>query len=671
MSYNQRYNLSQVLRDGTTLSVKIYDKDYSGSTIIDYEATNIRLQSNASGDEPTAGIISSQLNISFIVTEEDGANFPNLLTFDDRKYFVKLYKDSTLLWAGFLFNDYVQAPFTTGWVEVSLIAIDGLSLLQYPTYNYITDIYLTSLISLLQVISNSLNLINFPEPLILFTSCSYYAEGMNNRSTALQNEPFSQSNIYVRDLNGNTYYDVLDSIVKSLGCRMFQSDGKWQIISINEMADTTRYFTEYTTYPTPTYYSAGTINNIQNIEPYELGNLHFIDNSQTKIVRKGYPKLSVNHNFSYAPNYLHNGAFKGFIPYTTLTSTTIYGWYLFSSTGTFFMDTFNVENESDFNYVHLTTPLTGSDRQMWISNVVSPTSTAQTYCPIMSAPSFNFSFEYLSIFSSSRYTSLEIKMVFYGTNYYYSISENKWKLGQLYNTIDMSAGAEIFFSEWRTYSTTIGMSYPTSIEGTGPIGEVQWEAPIYVKIKTSQAEGYTDVSIRNLKIVQNGNRVSGLNVTRLIGTEKNVFEKEITQDYGVYTTYTDNSSYEFPIPALGVLYNSSKHYLKNWYRYPNTTTLYLQLQQLIARQYSNLLNRNFGTLEGDLGKFDTLDGMVYLDKVYTIEDSSTNVLSYNNKKFMMNRGDINARVDEVNSVQLIEITDTDNASVETVKYISS
>ena len=668
MSYNQRYNLSQVLRDGTTLSVKIYDKDYSGSNIIDYEATNIRLQSNASGDEPTAGIISSQLNISFIVTEDDGANFPSLLTFDDRKYFVKLYKDSTLLWAGFLFNDYVQAPFTTGWIEVSLIAIDGLSLLQYPVYNYITDTYSTSLISLLQVICNSLNLINFPEPLILFTSCSYYAQGMSNRSTALQNEPFSQSNIYVRDLNGNTYYNVLDSVVKSLGCRMFQSDGKWQIISINEMADTTRYFTEYTTYPTPTYYSAGTINNIQNIQPYELGNLHFIDNSQTKIVRKGYPKLVVNHSFNYASNYLHNGGFKGFIPYTTLTSTTIYGWYLFSSTGLFDSDTFNIDDESDFNNINLRTPTTGADRQMWISNVVSPTSTAQTYCPVMSSPSFNFSFEYYAILGFTHFTSLEIKMVFLGTNYYYNIGANQWQTSQMYNTIDVTAGADVFFATWKTYSTTIGMQYPTTIQGSG---FTYWEAPIFVKIKTSQAEGYTRVQLRNIKIVQNGGDVNSLNVTRLIGTEKNVFEKDITQDYGVFTTLPEDIDNLFPIPSIGVLYNTSRQYLKNWYRYPNTTTLYLQLQQLIARQYSNLLNRNFGTLEGDLGKFNTTDGMVYLDKVYTIEDSSTNVLSYNNKKFMMNRGDINARVDEVNSVQLIEITDTDNASVETVKYISS
>ena len=63
MAYNQRYLIRQKLRDDSILSVKIYDKNYLGSTIIEYMATSIILQSNASNDEPIAGIVASQLNI--------------------------------------------------------------------------------------------------------------------------------------------------------------------------------------------------------------------------------------------------------------------------------------------------------------------------------------------------------------------------------------------------------------------------------------------------------------------------------------------------------------------------------------------------------------------------------------------------------------------------------
>jgi hypothetical protein len=71
MAYELRYTISQALRDGTTLTANIYEKDYVGD-VITYEAINISLESNASNDEPLAGIISSQLNISFITTEENG-----------------------------------------------------------------------------------------------------------------------------------------------------------------------------------------------------------------------------------------------------------------------------------------------------------------------------------------------------------------------------------------------------------------------------------------------------------------------------------------------------------------------------------------------------------------------------------------------------------------------
>ena len=87
------------------------------------------------------------------------------------------------------------------------------------------------------------------------------------------------------------------------------------------------------------------------------------------------------------------------------------------------------------------------------------------------------------------------------------------------------------------------------------------------------------------------------------------------------------------------------------------------------RQYSNLLNKNIATLEGDLGAFDSPVGMVYLDKVYEVQDLSTNALTYDGKKFMINRLTSNPYINQVNSIQLIEVRDQDNASTETIEYL--
>ena len=135
MAYGLKYRITQALRDDTILQARIYEKDYTLS-VKDYEAIDISLESNASNDEPIAGIISSQLNISFLTTIEDGEDFPTILSFDIRKYFVKLYNGENLLWSGFLFNDYVSVPFTTGNVQVDLLAIDGLSFLEYTDFIY-------------------------------------------------------------------------------------------------------------------------------------------------------------------------------------------------------------------------------------------------------------------------------------------------------------------------------------------------------------------------------------------------------------------------------------------------------------------------------------------------------------------------------------------------------
>lgn len=87
------------------------------------------------------------------------------------------------------------------------------------------------------------------------------------------------------------------------------------------------------------------------------------------------------------------------------------------------------------------------------------------------------------------------------------------------------------------------------------------------------------------------------------------------------------------------------------------------------RQYSNLVNRNIATLEGNLGAYEATAGLVYLDKVYMVEDSSTGAMTYNGKKFLMNRMDLDAANVQVGSIQLVEITNTDNDSVQTVEYI--
>ena len=62
------------------------------------------------------------------------------------------------------------------------------------------------------------------------------------------------------------------------------------------------------------------------------------------------------------------------------------------------------------------------------------------------------------------------------------------------------------------------------------------------------------------------------------------------------------------------------------------------------------------TVECDLGEHISSGEFVYLDKVFTTTDTVTGNLSYTGKKFIMNRVSQNSYVNELNSVQLIEVS---------------
>jgi hypothetical protein len=639
MSYGIKYILTQALRDGTNLYVNIYDRDNIDESPIDYEAVNIQLNSNASEDEPLAAIISSQLNISFIVSDENYADFPDLLNFDVRKYFVKLLNNDTLLWCGFLFNDYVQVPFTTGYVQVDMIAIDGLSFLENTQFNFFELKSINAAEKLIDIIAETLNVIAYPEPIDLITSCSYYAEGMDNRADSLASEPFNQSYQYRRDYQGLTYYEVLDNIVKSFGCRLFQSDGKWQLLAVNEMAADTRYFTRYEIYPTAVAISGGTLVKEVTINPYANGNVHFVNNSQTKIIRKGYPKLILGHTYSFPDNYAHNGNFKGLN-----TSTSLYGWLLIGAYGSTNDVYIEEVPENQSNIVRLSSSFLDTEVSMQMGD-----GTTFNYLPYIVSPSFTISFVYRMFFEKIK-MQISIQEAPLTPIYYYN-SSDYWQTSQTF--IDIKKPNDTFTNG--NYSKKINLFNVNNPAFSNVLG--------YLRIKIYTYNDFSDIHISDFKIEQNIGAKGSLNVIRQISNE-DVPTKDLTQAYGTPINQDIANN-------LGVLFSQSLDILKNWYRYPNTTEEFLYLQMLMARQYSNLLNKNFGTLEADLGSFKTIDGLNYLDKVYLVTDPNTTPLTYDGKKFLLNRGSIVPQIDEVGSMQIIEITDEDNDSTETIQYINT
>jgi len=135
MPYGLRYTISQILRNENTQTIEIYEQDYTAGIVKTYTPTSIILQPNSSQELPYPTIISTQLNFSIILeTEDDYTQFPDVLSKNDRKYWVIYKEGATVIWRGFLFNDYAQIGFSTGLNEASLVCIDAVSFLEAQVY---------------------------------------------------------------------------------------------------------------------------------------------------------------------------------------------------------------------------------------------------------------------------------------------------------------------------------------------------------------------------------------------------------------------------------------------------------------------------------------------------------------------------------------------------------
>jgi len=651
MAYGLRYTLTQKLRNETSLIVKIYEDSYTGS-IKEYTPTKISLAPNSNEEDPIGCIIASQLNVSFIVsTEDDYANFPDLLNANDRKYYVELVnvaETTNIKWKGFLFNDYINIGYSTGIQEANFVCIDALSYLKYSTYSPLEG-NINETTNLITVMNTILNSIGFPNYTYLYSCCSYFAEGMLDRGSSTDNEPFVQTFQYRRDFVGLDYYTILENIIKSFGCRLFQYQGDWWIMSINEIAGTTNYYTKYLLGSVVYLTGSGTITTGIDILPYSNGAVHFISNSQNKIIRKGFSRVRVKSPYTYAKNYINDGDFK---QYTGLHSAPV--GFTSTLTGTGSLTVYEYPDD-EFNDVRIQQSSTGVSKFKTTGDVSSP-----QYLPKMGTYKGTLSFRY-NLYSTLGYgitgvCKLFVKMLV-GSNTYYLDSNGQWLTSSTTCIIipqsDPPTGVITDRRPRQSYSLDIPFGSNTFDNNDIAIG--------YVSIEFVVDSASSLFRFNNLVLTQSEAPFSALQVERELGTNKALL-KEIEVPYGANYPELSVSN------TVGSFFNNSLVKLQNWYRYSKTGT-YPTLVGLLCRQYSNIFNKNMATLEADLGESQNGNDFVYLNSKYTVQDTSTNTLSYGGKKFMANRLTLEPYYSQTPSLQLLEITNDDNASVETIKYL--
>tara|TARA_R110000868_G_scaffold2535_1_gene18328 strand:- start:6340 stop:8295 length:1956 start_codon:yes stop_codon:yes gene_type:complete len=619
MAYGLRYTITQILRNGNNQLLEIYERDYVAGVVKTYKPVSIIVQPNSNEEYPYPTIISTQVNFSILLeTQDDYDQFPNVLSQDDRKYYVVLKESTNVMWRGFLFNDYTQMGFSTGITQADFTCIDGLSFIQ--NIQYVRDDSINQLDTQLNIISTGLRLLSYPDVLNLVVACSYFAGGMNDRQDAVSNEPFSQIYQYRRDFVGESYYEIIGKIMTSFNCRMFQANGDWWICSMNEMAASTNYYTEYDILSTPTITSSGVLNNTVNIVPYADGNVHFINNSQIKLLKKGFYNIQGRGAYESALNYCDNADLK-LNAFPTNTATGFILGATGDSTATIVPDT-----TGQFDAVSLVRNTSGL-ASIENGNLAAP----NYFLPYIGEVPFKLSFEHIT----SGTPKLQIQLITSGGTRYLD-TNGQWQSSVQNLTIDASNNV------FSTYSKDIPPYIVSSVQIFG-----------YLKFKIiCDLSGQASL-LQNFIIQRGDSEVKFIEANfvadNTIQSTLKVFEQPYGNNYPTNYTYSSNK---------GVLCASDGTFLENWYSSCPSGTPIGAVDLITYMTYQNIrnVNKNVATVECDLGEHTSDVGFVYLDKVFTTTDTVTGNLSYTGKKFIMNRVSQNAYVNELNSVQLIEVS---------------
>ena len=626
MAYYDKYKITFATKTSKTAYLYLQEDLASAPTVIEYIGVDLSLQYIPGGDEIYEAIYASELSCTIDVTD-DLANIPDFVTLNDRKYFAKLFLGTDLEWTGYTLSDNVSISYSSGRKQMSFTCVDGLGMLRNIPLNISSVGNRTNTpLSLLTYILTCLNSLNFPTNPNLMTSCSYYATGMADRSTGNANEPFSQTYLPLRTFKNEDYtyetsYDVLEKIIKSFGCRLFQAGGKWWIVAINEFANTSNYFTQYS-YTGTVVSSGSNLNTLSTIQAYtgNTSGLYFINNEQFKLILKGFNRIESTKQIDYSKNLVDNGNLK---IYGTLLGP-IQSWTLLNiGVGSSY---YLVDNATD-SYAQLTmVRAAGGGYTRMINN----------FMPKISAYGVvKFSMLFLIGGGGTRgYISMNVSD---GTTTYYLNNDLNWQT-----------------------AVTSGHTIPE-----GDIGVYS------ITSKPCPISGQLTVEFNN----QVGNTCTVTNFTTTV---------EYTYDSVQYFAYTNNNKeykkqadiplgYQgvagFPT-SVGVFLNSVSAPLLNWYRF-GKTGLYSSMNELLMRQYINSYGSNVINIDGAVSSFVTTNASYpYLNasKMIKSQDSDPAQLNISNNSDMLG----NSSIDYVgNSMTgtLVEISNTDVSA--TINYIQN
>ena len=636
MAYIKKYSFPFATKYELPAVLELWE-DTNDATVYEFTGVYFDIQYIPSSDNPFEPIYATQLGVTIDVTDEatgyTSEFIPNLTTLNDRKYLAKLFIDGNIQFIGWTLSDAVNISFSTGRKELSFNCVDGLVFLKDIKFSVGEAFDINQINSILTFLTTCLQQIAFPTNLNIYTSISYYSEGMDDRSVSDDKEPFSQTYLFAHSfLDGSGLYkdcySILIDILISFGARIIQVNGKWCIYSINQLAQDNKYFTEYSN--SGTLIDSGIVDTSIQVQPFtsNTSNLYFIDNSQTKLLMKGYNNIVSNNDIRYPENLIFNWDLK----YSTGGVAT--GWQQITTGGAIITIVSNYSvNQNAFQISTLSGAGSGT-----------VLTTSQSFFPKGSAIDLRFIINFWEF--GAPVVAKVILIITGATQTYYYSKFNDWRLHtgtiHYYEIVGSDLPADILGVPYNFSLTTIAL----------PIGgELQFGL-------------FTNNSFSLFIVNDFVLTISSLFTNVLI--ESRISESD---------SYTLNIESPLGLPVNGIdFYNYSGYLMlsdgsmaKNWYRYEYPVETFRGLAQLLVRQYMNIYQQNIINIDCNLSSVNTNSGILNgFNVLQVLDDNDPASINVSTNYYMFGNTTMNLYADQVQST-LLEINNinVEGATIQT------
>lgn len=189
------------------------------------------------GDDKTQPIVGSELVFSMETPDGEDGKYIQFFTNDEQKYLVEKIVSTEqvseeaaasagqLLWKGFMLPESYSEPWENPLFYVTLSAVDGIGLLKGKRLS--ADFYDEEKTPV-EVISACLALTGLDYDLLL-------APAIENAVVKGWHNYYMDTRKYYDPEKLPSAYELLEDVVHSMRCRLYQCDGSWQLIGINKL----------------------------------------------------------------------------------------------------------------------------------------------------------------------------------------------------------------------------------------------------------------------------------------------------------------------------------------------------------------------------------------------------------------------------------------------------